>query len=81
MNLTVTRQPNDDRSTSAKQINYDNELKGPARATTPHASDVSRKSPTIPGQQVLVIANTTIDDDGGPTVETIKLSDVREISS
>lgn len=80
MIVTVSGHMNDDGSASADQITYDNELKGPVSAITPDAGDASRMTLTILGQQVLVTADTTIDDDGGLTFDTIKLNDVLEVS-
>jgi hypothetical protein len=79
MIVTVRGRLNDDGSASAEQIIYDNELKGPVTAITPDAGDPSRKTLTILGQQVLVTADTTIDDDGGLTFDTINVGDVLEV--
>ena len=65
---------------SADSIVYDNELKGPVSAITPDAVDASRKTLTILGQAVLVSTDTTIDDDGGLTFDSIALNDVLEVS-
>lgn len=80
MIVTVSGHLKDDGSVSAGRIIYDNELKGPVSAIIPDATDASCKTLTIPGQQVLVTADTTIDDDGGLTFDTIKLDDVLEVS-
>jgi hypothetical protein len=79
MIVSVRGRLNADGSASAEQIIYDNELKGPVTAITPDAGDPSRKTLTILGQQVLVTADTTIDDDGGLTFDTIKVGDVLEV--
>jgi hypothetical protein len=65
---------------SATHIYYDNELKGPVSSITPDPLDATRKTLVILGQSVEVNANTTIDDDGGLTFDTIQLDDVLEVS-
>ncbi len=63
---------------SATHIFYDNELKGPVGSIT--SLDATRKTLVILGQSVEVNANTTFDDDGGLTFDTIQLNDVLEVS-
>ncbi len=70
----------DDDGYEADEIIYDNELKGPVSAIDIDLSDASRKTLTILGQAVLVTAETTIDDDGSLTYDTIALGDVLEVS-
>jgi len=65
---------------NADSIVYDNELKGPVSAITLDADDANRKTLTILGQAVLVTTDTTIDDDGGLTFDSITLNDVLEVS-
>jgi len=64
----------------ASHILYDNELKGPVSSITPHPTDATRKTLVILGQTVEVNADTTIDDDGGLTFDTLQLNDVIEVS-
>jgi hypothetical protein len=80
MIVTVTGTSQGGGEGSADSIVYDNELKGPVSAITPDALDSSRKTLTILGQAVLVTADTTIDDDGGLTFDSIALNDVLEVS-
>ena len=72
---------NDGMSGSASHIEYDNEIKGPVSAITPDPLDATRKILTILAQSVEVNANTTIDDDGGLTFDTIQLDQVLEVSA
>jgi len=65
---------------SADSIVYDNELKGPVSLITPDLANPTRTTLTILGQAVLVTADTTIDDDGGLTFDTIALNDVLEVN-
>lgn len=64
----------------ASHILYDNELKGPVSSITPHPTDATRKTLVILGQTVEVNADTTIDDDGGLTFDTLQLNDAIEVS-
>jgi hypothetical protein len=80
MIVTVRGKTEDRYNGIAQSITYDNELKGPVSAITPDPADATRKTLTILGQAVLVDANTTIDDDGGLTFDTIALNDVLEVS-
>lgn len=81
MVVTVKGSKSDDGvNGSATHIFYDNELKGPISSITPDPIDATRKTLVILGQSVEVNANTTIDDDGGLTFDTIQLNDVLEVS-
>ena len=81
MIVTVMGSSHGDGEGSADSIVYDNELKGPVSLITPDPSgDVTRTTLTILGQAVLVTADTTIDDDGGLTFDSIALNDVLEVS-
>ena len=80
MIVTVRGRTEDRYNGSAQSITYDNELKGPVSAITLDPADATRKTLTILGQAVLVDANTTIDDDGGLSFDTIALNDVLEVS-
>lgn len=64
----------------ADSVVYDNELKGPVSDVVIDLNDPTVKTLTILGQQVLVNADTTIDDDGGLTFDTIAVGDVLEVS-
>jgi hypothetical protein len=64
----------------ANSVLYDNELKGPVSDIVVDLNDSTVKTLTILGQQVLVNADTTIDDDGGLTFDTIAVGDVLEVS-
>jgi len=64
----------------AAHILYDNELKGPVSSISPHPTDATSKTLVILGQSVEVNANTTFDDDGGLTFDTLQLNDVIEVS-
>lgn len=64
----------------ADNVVYDNELKGPVSDIEIDPGDATRKTLTILGQPVLVTADTTIDDDGGLTFDTIAVGDVLEVS-
>ncbi len=70
----------DDRGHHADKIYYDNELKGPVSSIAIDLADATRKTLTILGQAVLVTADTTIDDDGALTYDTIAIGDVLEVS-
>ncbi len=64
----------------ADEIIYDNELKGPVSAIAIDPADASIKTLTILGQSVVVNSDTTIDDDGNLTYDTIAIGDVLEVS-
>ena len=70
----------DDSGYHADEIEYDNEIKGPVSDIVIDPADASRKTLTILGQAVLVTADTTIDDDGNLTYDTIAIGDVLEVS-
>ena len=80
--IVTVRGSKDDNGTSgsATSIKYDNELKGPVSSITVDPADATRKTLVILGQSVLITADTTIDDDGGLTFDTIALNDVLEVS-
>lgn len=78
--IVTVKGSHDGRTSRARSITYDNELKGPVTAITPDAADPGRKTLTILGQSVLVTTDTTIDDDGGLTFDSIALNDVLEVS-
>ena len=63
----------------ADKVTYDNELKGPVGDI--RIIDGSSKVLVILGQDVLVTHDTTIDDDGGLTYDTIAIGDVLEVSA
>jgi len=67
----------------ATHIFYDNELKGPVTSIVYDNADPALATTAILGilaQPVTVNRDTTIDDDGGLTFETIKVNDVLEVS-
>ncbi len=67
----------------ATHISYDNELKGPVTSIVYDNADpalASMATLNILAQAVTVNRDTTIDDDGGLTFETIKVNDVLEVS-
>ena len=67
----------------ATHISYDNELKGPVTSIAYDNADPSLATTATLGilaQTVTVNRDTTIDDDGGLTFETIKVNDVLEVS-
>lgn len=64
----------------ADDVIYDNELKGPVSSITIDPGDATRKTLTILGQAVLVTGDTTIDDDGNLSFDTITIGDVLEVS-
>ena len=70
----------DDDDDYADRVIYDNELKGPVSNIQIDLSDATRKTLTILGQSVLVDSNTTIDDDGNLSFDTIAVGDVLEVS-
>jgi hypothetical protein len=80
MIVTVRGTSDGNNTGSAQSITYDNELKGPVTAITIDPADASRKTLTILGQAVLVTADTTIDDHGGLSFDTIAPNDVLEVS-
>jgi hypothetical protein len=80
MIVTVKGRIGENGEGTADSIIYDNELKGPVSVVTPDGSDPSRQTLTILGQSVLVNADTTIDDDGGLTFDTIAVGDILEVS-
>ncbi|MGD8349818.1 MAG: DUF5666 domain-containing protein [Gammaproteobacteria bacterium] len=63
----------------AEKVTYDNELKGPVSDI--QIVDGNSKVLVILGQSVLVTRDTTIDDDGSLTYDTIALGDVLEVSA
>ena len=63
----------------ADKVTYDNELKGPVSDI--QIVDGNSKILVILGQSVLVTRDTTIDDDGSLTYDTIAIGDVLEISA
>jgi len=80
MVVTVNGEIDDNGTTGhASSIWYDNELKGPISAITPDA-DPTVKTLTVLGQQVLVNANTTFDDDHGFSFASMVVGDVVEVS-
>ena len=80
MVVTVSGEIDDNGTTGrASSITYDNELKGPISAITPDA-DPTIKTLTVLGQQVLVNANTTFDDDHGFSFDNMVVGDVVEVS-
>jgi len=67
----------------ATHTSYDNELKGPVTSIVYDNADpalATTASLGILAQPVTVNRDTTIDDDGGLTFETIKVNDVLEVS-
>lgn len=58
---------NDDGEVVAERIEYDDDLKGPARNVSADAGDPSLGSFTVLGQMVRVDADTVFDDDVGDT--------------
>ncbi len=81
MVVTVHGSSDDDgQSWTADSITYDNELKGPISEIVVDPGDPTSKTLTILGQTVLIDSNTTIDDDGGLTFDTIAVDDVVEVS-
>lgn len=70
----------DDDGEYADEIIYDNELKGPVSNIEIDLADASVKTLTILGQSVIVNSDTTIDDDGALTYDTIAIGDVLEVS-
>jgi hypothetical protein len=67
----------------ATHISYDNELKGPVTSIVYDNADPALATLATLGilaQPVTVNRDTTIDDDGGLTFETIKVNDVLEVS-
>jgi hypothetical protein len=67
----------------ATHISYDNELKGPVTSIVYDNADPALATIAtldILAQPVTVNRDTTIDDDGGLTFETIKVTDVLEVS-
>ncbi len=70
----------DDDGEYADEVVYDNELKGPVTAIFIDPADASSKTLTILGQSVIVNSDTTIDDDGALTYDTIAIGDVLEVS-
>ena len=67
----------------ATHISYDNELKGPVTSIVYDNADPALATMATLGilaQAVTVNRDTTIDDDGGLTFETIKVDDVLEVS-
>lgn len=80
MVVTVNGEIDDNGTTGhASSITYDNELKGPISAITPDA-DPTIKTLTVLGQQVVVNANTTFDDDHGFSFAGMLVGDVVEVS-
>ena len=67
-----------DSGDQAHHVYYDNELKGPVSDI--QIIDGDSKTLTILGQSVLVTRDTTIDDDGALTYDTIAIDDVLEVS-
>lgn len=55
----------DDNVRTASRIEYDDDLKGPARNVTPNATDPATGTLTVLRQTVIVDANTVFDDDVG----------------
>lgn len=84
MIVTVKGSKSDDGvNGQATHISYDNELKGPVTSIVYDNADPALSSMAtldILGQAVTVNRDTTIDDDGGLTFETIKVNDVLEVS-
>ena len=84
MIVTVKGSKSDDGiNGQASHISYDNELKGPVTSIVYDNADPALASMAILdilGQAVTVNRDTTIDDDGGLTFETIKVNDVLEVS-
>lgn len=67
----------------ATHISYDNELKGPVTSIVYDNADpalATTASLGILARPVTIDRDTTIDDDGGLTFETIKVNDVLEVS-
>jgi len=74
---------NDGVNGQATHISYDNELKGPVTSIVYDNVDpdlATMATLGILGQPVTVNRDTTIDDDGGLTFETIKVTDVLEVN-
>ena len=63
----------------ADKVTYDNELKGPVSDI--QIVDGNSKILVILGQSVLVTRDTTIDDDGSLSYDTIAIGDVLEVSA
>jgi hypothetical protein len=84
MIVTVKGSKSDDGvNGQATHISYDNELKGPVTSIVYDNADPTLATMAtlgILGQPVTVNRDTTIDDDGGLTFETIKVNDVLEVN-
>ena len=78
MIVTVVGSHHDGRD-YADRVTYDNELKGPVSSI--NIVDGNSKILVILGQSVLVTRDTTIDDDGSLTYDTIAIGDVLEVSA
>lgn len=78
MVVTVRGSVDDNNTSRAYQVVYDNELKGPVSSITP--IDPTRKTAIILGQSVLITTDTTFDNDGGLTFASIAPGDVLEVS-
>ena len=78
MIVTVVGSHHDGRD-YAEKVTYDNELKGPVSDI--QIIDGNSKILVILGQSVLVTRDTTIDDDGSLTYDTIAKGDVLEVSA
>jgi hypothetical protein len=67
----------------ATHISYDNEVKGPVTSIVYDNADptlATMATLSILAQPVTINRDTTIDDDGGLTFETIKVNDVLEVN-
>jgi hypothetical protein len=84
MIVTVKGSKSDDGvNGQATHISYDNELKGPVTSIVYDNADPALATVAtmdVLAQPVTVNRDTTIDDDGGLTFETIKVNDVLEVS-
>jgi len=71
----------DGKTGTATMVKYENELEGPVSAI-PSAYDAATNqiTVTILGKEVVINGDTTIDDDHGLTIDTIKIGDILEVS-
>jgi hypothetical protein len=84
MIVTVTGSKDDDGVDGhATHISYDNELKGPVTSIvydTPDPADATMATLVMLGQTVTASLDTTIDDDGGLTFDSLRVGNVLEVS-